>query len=93
VIIKTAKSIYEVQPHHRRFRKVHAFDAGGELPVGQWFRYEQMSPVEAGARVRFYWRAASGGGRNRIAMWTTSPVVDVLPDLDAPLRSGSAAGA
>lgn len=81
MIIKTESSIYEVREDQRQFRRIHVFGpAPSELPVGTWFRYQRMSPVVIGEPVRFFWLKGEEAGLTRIGLWTTSPVVEVLPD-------------
>ncbi len=81
MIIKTESSIYEVREDQRQFRRIHVFGlAPSELPVGTWFQYQRISPVTVGEPVRFFWLKGEEAGLTRIGLWTTSPVVEVLPD-------------
>lgn len=68
----------------KRFRRVHETHAPSEpLPLGQWYRYQRMSPVTPGEPVRFFWILGESGAVSRIGLWVTGPVVAVLPD-EAP---------
>ncbi len=81
MIIKTEKSIYEVREDERLFRRIHVFGlAPSELPIGTWFQFQRMSPVVVGEPVRFFWLKGEEAGLTRIGLWTTSPIVEVLPD-------------
>ena len=81
MIIKTASSIYEVREDQASFRRIHEFGrSSSTLPIGQWYRFQRMSPVTVGEPVRFFWVLGEEGGVARIGLWATSPVVEVLPD-------------
>jgi hypothetical protein len=81
VIIKTATSIYEVREDQKTFRRIHEFGrSSASLPMGQWYRFQRMSPVSVGEPVRFFWVLGEEGGVARIGLWATSPVLEVLPD-------------
>jgi hypothetical protein len=89
VIIKTATSIYEVRQEQSVFRRVHDFGrSDSTLPIGQWYRYQRMSPVVVDEPVRFFWVLGEEAGVARIGLWATSPVVEVIEDGEAaPDRS------
>lgn len=81
MIFETANSIYEVHEGDQRFRRIHEGSTpSARLPVGRWFRFQRMSPVQVGEPVRFYWILAEGGAVSRIGLWSTGPVTSVLPD-------------
>lgn len=84
MIVKTATSIYEVREEQKNFRRIHEFGpSGGKLPIGQWYRYQRMSPVVVGEPVRFFWVLGEEEGVARIGLWATSPVVEVLEEEQA----------
>ncbi len=82
MIIKTASSIYEVREEERRFRRVHELrPSSQQLPVGQWYQFQRMSPVVVGQPVRFYWILGDESpGLTRIGLWATSEVLESLTD-------------
>jgi hypothetical protein len=81
MIFETANSMYEVQERDKRFRRIHDSGAAHErLPLGRWYQYQRMSPVQIGEPVRFLWLLGEEGGVSRIGLWATGPVVSVLPD-------------
>jgi hypothetical protein len=85
VILKTATSIYEVRTDQKTFRRIHEFGrANTNLPLGQWYRFQRMSPVVIGEPVRFFWVLGEEGGVARIGLWATSPVLEVLEDDPRP---------
>jgi hypothetical protein len=83
MIFETANSIYEVQEHAKRFRRIHESAASHQhMPIGRWYRFQRMSPVAIGEPVRFLWLLGEGGGLSRIGLWATSAVVAIVPDED-----------
>lgn len=81
MIIKTATSIYEVREDQKTFRRIHEFGrSASTLPIGQWYRFQRMSPVTVGEPVRFFWVLGEEAGVARIGLWATSPVLEALPD-------------
>jgi hypothetical protein len=81
MIFETANSIYEVREREKRFRRIHeSGQAAQRIPVGRWYRFQRMSPVEVGEPVRFFWLLGEDGGHSRIGLWATGPVVAVVPD-------------
>ena len=89
MILKTATSIYEVRQEQNIFRRVHEFvPSESKLPIGQWYRFQRMSPVVIDEPVRFFWVLGEEAGVARIGLWATSPVVEVIEDGEAaPERS------
>jgi hypothetical protein len=81
VILKTATSIYEVRADQKTFRRIHEFGRPNTtLPLGQWYRFQRISPVVIGEPVRFFWVLGEEGGVARIGLWATSPILEVLDD-------------
>lgn len=81
MIIKTATSIYEVREDQKTFRRIHEFGrSAAALPIGQWYRFQRMSPVAVGEPVRFFWVLGEEAGVARIGLWATSPVLEILPE-------------
>jgi hypothetical protein len=73
--------VYEVDEGRELFRRVHQFGRpDAKMPLGQWYRFQRMSPVKVGHPVRFYWVNGDEGGLTRIGLWSTSPVVEVVRD-------------
>jgi len=88
VIIKTDSSIYEVRQDEHRFRRVHELKPSSQqLPVGQWYQFQRMSPVVVGQPVRFFWILGDESpGLTRIGLWATSAVVETLSDEEGAER-------
>ncbi len=88
MIIKTASSIYEVREEEKRFRRVHELKPSSQqLPVGEWYRFQRMSPVVVGEPVRFFWILGDEhAGLTRIGLWATSVVVEALSDEEGAAR-------
>jgi hypothetical protein len=81
MIFETANSIYEVQEREKRFRRIHESSASPQpIPLGRWYRYQRMSPVNLGEAVRFFWLLDEDGSMSRIGLWATGPVVAVIAD-------------
>jgi len=83
MIFETANSIYEVREREKRFRRIH--ESGGpheHMPIGRWYCFQRMSPVEKGEPVRFLWLLDEAGSQSRIGLWATGPVMSVVADED-----------
>ena len=93
MIVKTGRSIYEIQQAGRRFRRIHLLGPPATaLPIGQWFRFERMSAVRVGEPVRFFWLNGEEGRQARIGLWATGPVVEVVADEANPPYGGDRPG-
>lgn len=81
MIIETASSIYEVHEREQRFRRIHESKLPAyRLPVGRWYKFERMGPLEIGEPARFFWLLDEEGDVSRIGLWATSPVIGIIPD-------------
>lgn len=77
MIVKTATSVYEVQEHQRRFRKIHQARSDESLNT-EWVRFERMGPVILNEPLRFFWTKDSSGTSVRFGVWVTGPLEKII---------------
>lgn len=79
MMVRTAKSVYQIHRGNRAFRRVGGAGGAGAPPLGVWRAFKEMGPVAVGRPLHFL---CSWTGNSRqlgsVKTLTTSPVVEIM---------------